>query len=212
MKSSSPSTASSVVRSPAQARRAQILEAAAAFFAEKGYQRATVKEIAARAGVAPGTIYLYFDGKRDLLMTIADQIIGRAWNETQAQMASLEKEAYIAALLRNIFDFVRENRAFLQALIPEVWTDDELQDQFFNQILSPLFEMGAGYLEEQIAAGRARPCEVEVVIPAIAGSLIMLPLFHALAPDQFLVGITEDEMVSELTQLYLDGLRPSSGE
>lgn len=195
-----------------ETRQSQILNAAAQAFANKGYQRATIKEIARQAGIAPGTIYLYFEGKRDLLLSIADRVIGQAWSETQAQLASLDKEAYIAAVLQNISDFVHENQAFLQALIPEIWTDDDLQDQFFNQILAPLFETGAGYLEEQIAAGQARPCEVKIVIPAIAGSLIMIPLFHTLAPEQFLVGFSEDDLVKELTQLYLEGLRPGPEE
>ncbi len=193
-------------------RRMEILDAAASLFAEKGYERTPVKEIAERAGISPGTIYIYFDGKRDLLLAIADRIIGQAWSETQTQLAALDKEAYVATVLQNIFDFVHENQPFLQALIPEIWTDDELQDQFFNQILAPLFETGAGYLEEQIAAGQARPCQVEVVIPAIAGSLIMLPLFHTLAPDQFLVGFSEDDLVEELTRLYLEGLSPAPEE
>lgn len=179
-------------------------------FAEKGYDRTPVKEIAERAGIAPGTIYIYFDGKRDILLSIADRIISQAWSETQAQLASLDSEAYIAAVLQNIFDFVRENQAFLQALTPEIWTDDELQDRFLSDILAPLFKAGAGYLQERIVAGQARPCEVEVVIPAIAGSLIMVPLFHTLAPEQFLVGFSEDDLVEELTQLYIEGLKPDA--
>ena len=202
----------SPIMSETPTRRMEILDAAAALFAERGYERTPVKEIAERAGISPGTIYIYFDGKRDLLLSIADRIIGQAWTETQAQLASLDRRAYIATVLQSIFDFVRKNQAFLQALIPEVWTDDELKDRFFNEILTPLFKTGAIYLEEQIAAGQARPCEVEVVIPAIAGSLIMLPLFHMLAPEQFLDGFSEDVLVEELTRLYLEGLRPSSEE
>lgn len=197
-------------KSQTRTRRMEILDAAAALFAEKGYARTPVKEIAEHAGIAPGTIYIYFKGKRDLLLSIADRIIGQAWSDTQAQLAPLNKEAYVATVLQNIFDFVQDNQAFLQALIPEIWTDDELQDQFFNQILAPLFETGASYLEEQIAAGHARPCRVEVVVPAIAGSLVMLPLFHTLAPDQFLEGFSEDDLVEELTQFYLEGLKPGT--
>jgi AcrR family transcriptional regulator len=203
---------SSASEDPAQVRRNEILEAAVALFAERGYQRTSVKEIAERAGIAPGTIYLYFESKRDLLFAIVDRLIGQAWDQTQAEMAQLDVEGYIAAVLHNVSDFVRQNRPFLQALVTEVWTDAELQDQFFNQILAPIFEASAGYLETQIAEGRARPCRVEVVILTISGSLIMLYLFRALAPDQFLVGFSEDALVDELTDLYLSGLRPGTGE
>ena len=49
-----------------QARRNQILDAAARVFADKGYHRATTKRIARQAGVSEGTIYNYFDSKGDL--------------------------------------------------------------------------------------------------------------------------------------------------
>ena len=59
--------------STVKTRRTEILEAAAVVFAEKGYQRATVKEIADRAGIAPGTIYLYFSGKHEILSAIINE-------------------------------------------------------------------------------------------------------------------------------------------
>jgi AcrR family transcriptional regulator len=198
----------SVTENATQTRRAEILGAAAAVFAEKGYPRATVKEIAARSGVAPGTIYLYFENKRDLLLAIADWLIGQAVNQTLAQMAHMGPEAYIAAILQNALHFTRQKRAFLQALATEIWTDRELQEQFFTRILDPLFATGAGYLQALVAEGESRPCRVEIVVPTIVGSLIILSMLHALAPGQVLAGCSDDELVEELTRLYLYGLRP----
>ena len=51
-------------------KRERILRAAVDVFAEHGYFNAKVSQIAKSAGVADGTIYLYFDGKEDLLITI----------------------------------------------------------------------------------------------------------------------------------------------
>lgn len=66
--------ASAIPTSPETARgttkRERILRAAIEVFAQNGYFNAKVSEIAKSAGVADGTIYLYFDGKEDLLITI----------------------------------------------------------------------------------------------------------------------------------------------
>src|SRR5450759_2683698 len=51
-------------------KRERILRAAVDVFAQNGYFNAKVSEVARSAGVADGTIYLYFDGKEDLLVTI----------------------------------------------------------------------------------------------------------------------------------------------
>src|SRR5476649_2487408 len=53
-------------------RRRRVLEAARAVFLEHGYESATTREIAARAGVAVGTVFVYARDKRDLLMTIVN--------------------------------------------------------------------------------------------------------------------------------------------
>lgn len=202
------SVSSSAARDPAEIRRAQILEAAAAVFAEKGYQRATVKEVAARAGIAPGTIYLYFKNKRDLLLTIADRLIAQPVDQTLAEAAPLNAEAYIAAILQDRICFARQNRAFLQALVTEIWTDEELRERFFTQVIGPIFVTGARYLQDRVAEGKLRPCRIEIVVPAVAGAIVILSALRALAPEHLLSGVSDDELVEELTRLYLYGLQP----
>jgi TetR/AcrR family transcriptional regulator, fatty acid metabolism regulator protein len=66
-------------------KRERILRAAVNVFAQNGYFNAKVTEIAKAAGVADGTIYLYFDGKEDLLITIFREY-------TRNYLAQLEKK------------------------------------------------------------------------------------------------------------------------
>ena len=196
----------------AEMRRTRIMEAAAAVFAQKGFQRATVREIAAQAGIAPGTIYLYFENKRDLLVAIADHLISQPLDQVLSRGAEMDAQTLMAAILRERMRFARQNRALLKALIPEIWVDAELQDRFFSRIMAPIFASGAGFLRRRIAEGELRPCRVEVVLPAIAGAIIFLAAARALMPAHVLAGISEDEIVEELTRLYMLGLRPDDSE
>ena len=66
-------------------KRERILRAAIDVFAKNGYFNAKVSEIAKAAGVADGTIYLYFDGKEDVLITIFRE-------HTRNYLQSLERE------------------------------------------------------------------------------------------------------------------------
>src|SRR5437764_8715482 len=70
---------------PGTSKRERILRAATDVFARNGYFNAKVSEIAKAAGVADGTIYLYFDGKEDLLVTIFRE-------HTRSYLQSLERE------------------------------------------------------------------------------------------------------------------------
>jgi len=67
------------------AKRERILRAAVDVFAQSGYFNAKVSDIAKAAGVADGTIYLYFDGKEDLLVTIFRE-------HTRSYLQSLERD------------------------------------------------------------------------------------------------------------------------
>jgi TetR/AcrR family fatty acid metabolism transcriptional regulator len=73
-------------------KRARILDAAIKVFAERGFHSATVAEIARAAGVADGTIYLYFKSKDDLLLRLFDEKMTELLQEARAELAA-EKTA-----------------------------------------------------------------------------------------------------------------------
>jgi TetR/AcrR family fatty acid metabolism transcriptional regulator len=78
---------SATVRAALSDKRARILEAAIKIFAERGFHTATVAEIARAAGVADGTIYLYFKGKDDLLLRLFDEKMTELLAEARSELA-----------------------------------------------------------------------------------------------------------------------------
>src|SRR4051794_17114401 len=68
-------------------KRARILEAAVKIFAEKGFYNARVSEIAHVAGVADGTIYLYFKSKDDLLISLFEDRMEQVNHNLRAALA-----------------------------------------------------------------------------------------------------------------------------
>jgi TetR/AcrR family fatty acid metabolism transcriptional regulator len=75
------------VRAALSDKRARILDAAIKVFAERGFHTATVAEIARAAGVADGTIYLYFKGKDDLLLRLFDEKMTALLAESRSELA-----------------------------------------------------------------------------------------------------------------------------
>ena len=94
---------------PAKAdRRAHILDAAVTVFAKRGFDRARVSDIARSAGVADGTIYLYFKNKDDLLIrlfeerinpviSVLDERVAASGNDPRRQLHALV-EGYLAGV------------------------------------------------------------------------------------------------------------------
>jgi TetR/AcrR family fatty acid metabolism transcriptional regulator len=82
-------------------KRTAILDAAVVEIARHGYQQTTVAMIARRAGVADGTIYLYFANKGEILLSLFERAMGRFIAEGSAQ---LDKGASAVEKLRRIVD------------------------------------------------------------------------------------------------------------
>ncbi len=85
--------------------REKILQAAKQVFLEKGYSRATVDEIMAQASLGKGTMYLYFESKEDLFVSVVEQ----AWN-------SLQQRLDVIILNQNLPAFERMRQGFLEYL------------------------------------------------------------------------------------------------
>ena len=74
-------------------KRALILEAATRVFAERGFFAAQVADIARRAGIAAGTVYLYFRSKDELLVTLFDRTMQDAIREGRDALATVDDPA-----------------------------------------------------------------------------------------------------------------------
>src|SRR5712671_7778262 len=83
------------------ARRNQILDAATTVFAEKGFHRATIKDIARAAGIADGTIYTYFSSKTEVLLGILNRLNESTEREMQFALGSEQDvHAFFKAYVR----------------------------------------------------------------------------------------------------------------
>jgi TetR/AcrR family fatty acid metabolism transcriptional regulator len=95
-----------------QAKRERILRAAIEVFAQSGYFNAKVSEIARAAGVADGTIYLYFDGKEDLLISIFREHTRNYLQSLERSLAHVNRpEERIRIAIRHHLEALGQDRA-----------------------------------------------------------------------------------------------------
>ncbi|HMF54260.1 MAG TPA: TetR/AcrR family transcriptional regulator [Edaphobacter sp.] len=97
---------------PGSEKYQKILDAAVEVIAERGYFNSPVSAIAKRAGVADGTVYLYFKSKDDVLRTAIDTTFARFYQQVEERFRTLkgprEQLEYIAELH---LESVRANRS-----------------------------------------------------------------------------------------------------
>lgn len=108
------------MRTLQERKRREILAAAAAVFAARGFHRALMDDVAARAGIGKGTIYRYFTDKEELFFSILDA----GMNQLHVQLeraAGLRSgpDRKLAAMVGTLADFSLRNRPLIK-LLPEI--------------------------------------------------------------------------------------------
>jgi len=121
MKTHSPTSSRSPSRGSTGDKRERILDAAEAIFAQNGFYNARVSEIARSAGVADGTIYLYFKSKDDLLISLFESRMERVNAEqSQAAEGAASPTDKLLTELRTFLALVRDNPRVAEVLTIEL--------------------------------------------------------------------------------------------
>jgi len=164
----------------------EILEAAFSEFSRNGYAMTTLDQIAERAGVTKGTIYVYFENKEHLFISMVRELMTAALDTVQDMFD--RHEGSTTDLLRAQFSFFyahivedRRRREMLRMLIAEASRFPALADRYHEEINSPCMELLKKTIQRGIDRGEIRPSAVTdcplVVIAPIALVDVWMMLF-----------------------------------
>jgi len=189
-------------------RKREILEAAAKVFARRGFHQATMKEIAQEAGIAPGTIYLYFKNKKDLLVSlprlVAEPVVDEISKLDEGWFLSEEKlKSLVKRQLKRALEHIGLFRVLFSSL-PAM--DDETQADYLRR--SPLFL--AGEIEAQIRRGielgLLRPVNPTIAARLFIGMFFSIVLAQEIMPGREIAPLDYDEVADEAVSIFLYGI------
>jgi TetR/AcrR family transcriptional regulator, fatty acid metabolism regulator protein len=188
-------------------KRERILDAAERVFARQGFYQSRVSEIARDAGVADGTIYLYFKSKDDLLISLFESRMERV-NQRLAmalanQVTPIDK---LMALVRTYLGLVRDHRELAEVLTIELRQSTKFMKEYANPRFGDFLKLVASV----IAEGQERG-EFVTSVPASHVARMIFGIIDELALA-WLLGRGEhfDLLAAEdwVGMLVLDGLKP----
>ena len=135
----------------------RILDAAVVVIAESGYFRARVTDIAARAGVADGTIYLYFKNKEQILMTAIDSAFAAFLERARAELAHIpEPRQRLRRLAQLHLETLGSNRSLAVVFQTELRQSAKFLGQFSHRRLVEYFDLIREVAREGQQAGAFR--------------------------------------------------------
>jgi AcrR family transcriptional regulator len=174
-----------------EARPAEIAAAALEVFAEKGFAATRLEEIAKRAGVSKGTVYLYFDNKEALFKAAVEATMRPALEAAEALAGDTERPAPV--LLREFivgwWQMVGSTPlgAVPKLLVAEAGNFPDIARWFHDTNISRAHRAMTRIIEQGIAAGDFRPVPAE-----LAARIVFSPLFAFLVWRKSFAGFMAD--------------------
>jgi len=185
-------------REQAEWRRERLLDAALEVFVSKGIDRATVKDIAQAAGVTPGLLYHYFDGKDTLLATLLEE---RSFlSQLRRQLAGATDRAATVVLpemVRAYRQVLAENRGLVSLFFSASSTNRHVRTAM-GEFVAEGQRLLMDYLDARVAAGELRPHDTR---------LFAQTLLAAVAAGQHMGADTDPD---KLVDLLINGTTTSA--
>jgi TetR/AcrR family fatty acid metabolism transcriptional regulator len=135
----------------------QIIEAAVRVFARKGYYNSRVSDIAREAGIAAGTIYLYFKTKDDILVTLfRDKMADFVDTVRKAIAVEPDAASKVRRLVSLHFRILEDNPDLAEVVQVELRQGQKFFRGASSQEIGAYFALIGSVLEEGVAEGRFR--------------------------------------------------------
>ena len=189
----------------------QIIEAAVKVFAKKGFYNAKVSEIAREAGVADGTIYLYFKNKDDILISLFEEKMQMLILRVEEAISEVDDPLdQVRAFVAQHLFMIEEHKHLAEVMQIELRQSSKFMRRYVPVKFLEYLDIVGKIIEDGKTAGVIRPD----VMPAIAkralfGALDEMLLYWVLAKKP---KYSLEESVEQISHLFIDGLRANRAD
>jgi TetR/AcrR family transcriptional regulator len=195
-----------------QDRPGELLEAALDLFVEKGYAATRVEEVAARAGVSKGTLFLYFPSKEDLFKAVVRHNVVAPVTQGAAEVAQFQGSSgdLVEWMMLQWWRRYGATKAsgISKLIMSEASNFPDLVDFFRTEVITPAHALVRSALQRGIDQGEFRTVDVDLTLHSVMSPLLFLIMWkHSMGPccpihEQ----IDPEAFISQHAQLLARGL------
>jgi AcrR family transcriptional regulator len=195
-----------------EARPQELLDAALELFVEKGFAATRAEEVALRAGVSKGTLYLYYPSKEELLKAVIGHNLSARIAEGAALAAHHEGSAsqLLQSILVDWWTALYNSPAsgVFKLVITEVRNFPEIADYYAREVIEPAHQLLGDVLRHGMARGEFRSVPVDHAVHSLVLPLVMICLHrHSLGACPVDWHLNGPDFIAQHVHLVLDGLR-----
>jgi AcrR family transcriptional regulator len=191
----------------------QIIDAALAEFGERGLAGSRLDDIAKRAGLSKGTIYLYFPNKEELFREMVRRNVVSQLEENERRFSDQAGSATeaLTEYMRRYWTFIRSSKfaPLFRLIHAEIHNFPDLARFYAEEVVARGQRLIAGIISRGIESGEFRDVDPFVAARMLAAPFVMHGLWcthrECFTP---VAKKTDDEVLDELMQFYLHAIKP----
>jgi len=194
------------------ARPPEILDAALAVFAQKGFAATRLDDVAAKAGITKGTIYLYFDSKQALFEALARQSVGAQIEQIKAQLAAFPGSTpeLLRLVLSTMGHFITtSDRVVLPRLVlAEAANFPKLAEFWRREVIDSGIGLMSGIIRRGIERGEFREIEPQHAARLCVAPMLIIMLWRTTFAQFDETPYDYQGLIEAHLQTLLKGLAP----
>jgi AcrR family transcriptional regulator len=201
-----------------EARPQELLDAALELFVEKGFAATRSEEVAARAGVAKGTLYLYYPSKEDLLRAVVRENLSALIAEGASIAGNFEgsTQELLVLLMQTWWQRVGNTAAsgIFKIIITEMGNFPDFARFYLQEVIEPGHELFAGVIQRGIDSGELRRVDLDHIVHILIFPMLMMCLHkHSLGVCTDNSHLTDPmAFIESHVDVVVHGLLARSGE
>ena len=194
------------------ARPSEILAAALALFSEKGFSSSRMEDVAARAGVSKGAIYLYFPDKFALLKALVQQAIGGQISLAEQLVDRLDGPvAPLIAQLVRMFALRVETTdlpSIIKLVISESRAHPEIGRFYLDNVIMVAMSLLEPLIGKGVTSGEFRAVDPRLTVKCLLGPMLLSAIWRSVFEPLGAEHLNVAALAEQHLDIFLKGLRP----
>lgn len=197
-----------------EARPAELTAAALDLFVERGYAATRLDDVAARAGVSKGTLYLYFESKEALFKAVVREGLLPALAEGEALAAGFagDSETLLRAVGSGMWRLIGAQRigGIPKLIFAEARNFPEIARFYHEEVIRRGTALIRSVIERGVARGEFRAVDIDATIYIVMAPLLMRMIWRHSMDICAAAGVPDEAYFDEYFDIMLRGLRNDS--
>ncbi|MEQ8959075.1 MAG: TetR/AcrR family transcriptional regulator [Coleofasciculus sp. C2-GNP5-27] len=147
----------------------RILDAAQRLFASRGYNGTTTRDLAAKAGVAEGTLFRHFENKKAILVEVATQGWVELLTDLLTELSEMGSYKAVAQVMRRRMLRMHENADMMRVCFMEAQFHPDLRDRIQSEVIAKMSDVAEAFFETAMERGIYRRTNPKVVARVFLG-------------------------------------------